>query len=436
MEMKEIAKYKTLWKMNSTTEPLFVTGIDVNPMKKFTIPKIRRTAGKVGVQHKSLQVNKGSLYHIGFPNVLFGKVKKIQPSVDKNKVSLDPSPNFDCHMSRSIPSLKDTIELQAYSSAIVSVSADIGSLSRKKYAVYLYEYDDLSKPVDKPRQCLPYAIVTYKEREKKQERTWSLKNCTVAKRIGKGKDATVTFERFGKPIDPFVQENCSCSALNSEINPYNSNISNSYGNVQNETISVLEAYRGQMEHNSAECRDTSQVHAYDSGLSFIPSDTRESVNNGDLLNLTHLKDVLSGLAAAFPLHNNIGSSTVITSKLIKDPRLMKREESMGKHNTITGLNEILPFEKSLDFANSEINLSSMPTSPASSSEVMPGDQTVLTNYLDAPCFKISLNDSQTQAHNMGSKTYDCTAPNKITMAEQYWSPNAYTFSTPKQRKHT
>ncbi|KAM9043449.1 testis-expressed protein 15 isoform 1-T3 [Megaptera novaeangliae] len=543
MEMKEIAKYKTLWKMNSTTEPLFVTGIDVNPLKKFTIPKIRRTAGKVYlspcctdtreysfihdtlnqcrldvscdlqsswqfgdtklIHNEELEKNftskrsemRGSGRHgreleehfcflalpqsdvaeiyqngistktstlkiLGNPllgiyifrhvdvalnfahsrsitvesitvfKVLFGKVKKIQPSMDKNKVSLDPSPNFDCHMSRSIPSLKDTIELQAYSSA-----------------VYLYEYDDLSKPVDKPRQCLPYAIVTVKfigqkvdnghlmtslrflstGVPKKAERTWSLKNCTVAKRIGKGKDAAVTFERFGKPIDPFVQENCSCSALNSEINPYNSNISNSYGNVQNENISVLEAYRGQMEHNSAECRDTSQVHAYDSGLSFIPSDTRGSVNNGDLLNLTHLKDVLSDLAAAFPLHNNIGSSTVITSKLIKDPRLMKREESMGKHNTITGLNEILPFEKSLDFANSEINLSSMPTNPASSSEVMPGDQTVLTNNLDAPCFKISLNDSQTQAYNMGSKTYDCTAPNKITMAEQCKSQDNFSF---------
>lgn len=259
------------------------------------------------------------------------------------------------------------------------------------------------------------------------ERTWSLNNCTVAKRIGKGKDATVIFEHFRKPIDPFVQENCSCSALNSEINPYNSNISNSYGNVQNENISILEAYSGQMEHNSAECRDTSQVHAYDSGPSFIPSDTRESVNNDDLLNLTHLKDVLSGFAPAFPLHNNIGSSTVITSKLIKDPRLMKREESMGKHNTITGLNEILPLEKSLDFANSEINLSSMPTNPASSSEVMPGDQTVLTNYLDAPCFKISLNESQTQAHNMGCKTYDCTAPSKITMAEQCKSHDNFSF---------
>lgn len=46
MEMKEIAKHKTLWKMNSTSDPLLVAGVEVNPLKKFTIPKIRRTAGK------------------------------------------------------------------------------------------------------------------------------------------------------------------------------------------------------------------------------------------------------------------------------------------------------------------------------------------------------------------------------------------------------
>uniref|UniRef100_A0A8C3WQ23 Testis expressed 15, meiosis and synapsis associated n=1 Tax=Catagonus wagneri TaxID=51154 RepID=A0A8C3WQ23_9CETA len=364
--------------------------------------------------------------------VLFGKVKKIQPSVDKNKVSLDPSPNFDCHMSRSIPSLKDTIELQAYSSA-----------------VYLYEYNVLSKPVDKPRQCLPYAVITVKfigqkvdnghlmtslrclstGFPKRAERICSLNNCTVAKRIGKGKDATVIFEHFRKPVDPFVQENCSCSALNSAINSSNSNISNSYGNVQNGNISILETYSGQMEHNLAECRDTSQVHAYDSSLSLIPSDSSESVNNGDLLNLTQLKDILSGLAAAFPIHNNIGSSTVVTSKLIKDPRLMKREESVGKHNTVTGLNEILPVEKSLDFDNSEINLSSLPTNSASSSEVMPGvDQTVLMNYLDVPCFNISFDDSQTQAQNLGSKTCDYTAPSKITMTEQCKSQDNISFT--------
>ncbi|XP_027385860.1 testis-expressed protein 15 [Bos indicus x Bos taurus] len=542
MEMKEIGKHNTLWKMNSTSQPLFVNGRNGNPLKKFTIPKIRRTAGKVylspcytntreysfihdtlnecrldvscdlqsswqfgdtklihnesleknftskrsemreigrhgreleehfcflalrqkdvaEIYHNGISTKASSLRILGNPllgiyifrhvdvalnyahsrsitvesiimfKVLFGKVKKIQPSLDKGKVSLDPSPNFDCHMSRNIPSLKDTIELQAYSSA-----------------VYLYEYNILSQPVDKPRQCLPYAIVTVKfigqkvdnghfmtslrslstGFPKKTERTCSLNNCTVAKRIGKGKDATVIFEHFRKPIDPFVQENCLCDVSNSEINPSNSDISNCYGNTQNGNISVLETCSGHMEYNSAECRDTSQLLACDSGYSFIPSNTGESVNNGDLLNLTYLKAILSSLAAAFPLHNNTDSSTVITSKLIKDPRLMKREESMGKHNTVTGLSEMLPFEKSLDFVNSEINLSSMPTDPASTSEGVPGDQTV-TNCLDASCFRISLDDSQTQAHNLGSKTSDYTAPNTITMAGQCENQDDFSF---------
>ena len=30
------------------------------------------------------------------------------------------------------------------------------------FQVYFYEYSVLSKPVDKPRQCLPYAVVTVK----------------------------------------------------------------------------------------------------------------------------------------------------------------------------------------------------------------------------------------------------------------------------------
>ena len=141
----------------------------------------------------------------------------------------------------------------------------------------------------------------------------------MAKRIGKGKDATIIFEHFRKPVDPFVQENCSCSALSSEINSSNSNIPNSYENVQNGNISVIETHNGQMKHNLTQCRDTSQVQADDSGLSFIPSDTKENVN--DLLSLTHLRNVLSSLPATFPLHNNIGSSTVITSKFIKDQDL-------------------------------------------------------------------------------------------------------------------
>lgn len=255
------------------------------------------------------------------------------------------------------------------------------------------------------------------------ERTGCLNNCTVAKRIGKGKDATIIFEHFRKPVDPFLQENCSCSAPSSEINSSNSNIANSYENVQTGNISVIETHSGQMKHNLTQCKDTSQVQGDDSGLSFIPSDTKENVN-GDLLNVTHLKNILSGLPPTF--HNNIGSSTVITSKFIKDPRL-RREESMEKHNNVTGLNNILPFKKSLDFVNSGINLT-MPTNSASSSKVVSGDDAVLANCLDAPCFKISFDDSQAQAHNMGSQDYDYnTTPNKIIIAGQCQDQDNFSF---------
>ncbi|XP_007940895.2 testis-expressed protein 15 [Orycteropus afer afer] len=540
MEMKQIAKHKTLWKMSSTSEPLSIAGTEANPLKKFTIPKIRRTAGKVylstcctntreysfihdtlnqcrldincdlqsswqfgdtklvhnedleknftvkrsemresgrhgreleehfcflalpqqdvvNIYQNGISTNTSTLKILGNPllgiytfrhvdvalnyahsrnitvesiiifKVLFGRVKKIQPSVDKNKVSLDPSPNFDCHMSRNTPSLKDSIELQAYSSA-----------------VYFYEYNILSKPVDKPRQCLPYAIVTVKFIGqkidngylmtslrslstgflKRAERTCSLNNCTVAKRIGKGKDATVIFEHFRKPIEPFVQENCSCNALNSEINPSNSSSSNSFGNGQNGNISILETHNGQTEH-LAESSNTSQVYAQDSGLLFMSDDTRESVNGDLLLNLTYLKNILSGIAS--PLYSNIGSSTVTTSKLIKDPRLMRREESMGKQNNKTGVNEILAFEKSLDSVNSEVNLSSVSTNSVSSSEIIPDDHVILPNCLDAHCFKIPFDDSQSQVHNMCYGDYDYIMPNKITMARQCKGQGNITF---------
>nr|XP_034376390.1 testis-expressed protein 15 [Arvicanthis niloticus] len=349
--------------------------------------------------------------------VLFGRVKKIQPSVDKNKVSLDPSPNFDCHMSRNMPSLKETIELQAYNSM-----------------VYFYEYDLFSRPVDKPRQCLPYAVVTVKcigqkadngqlmtslrfpstGFPKRLERECSLNNCTIAKRIGKGKDATVIFEHFRKPVDPFVQENCPCKALNSEMGPSSSDTSNSHGNAQNGNNSVLEAYNRQTE-NSSKLRDAAQVYTHSSGFSFIPTDNTAS-GNGDLLSVTYLRSVLSNISAAFSSHNT-GSSTVITSKLIKDPRLMKREQSLRNENNTAGLTDVLPFDKSLGHGDSQIKLTCMPTSSVSSSKV-PADHTI-TSCLDASCFKFSSESSHCQTHSIGSKGYDCIAASKIAITEQF-----------------
>ncbi|XP_014641847.1 PREDICTED: testis-expressed sequence 15 protein [Ceratotherium simum simum] len=494
MEMKEIAKHKTLWKMNSTSEPLLVTGVDVSPLKKFTIPKIRRTAGKVYLSPCCTNTREYSFIHDTLNQCRLDVSCDLQSSWQFGDTKLvhneDLEKNFASKRSEMRESGRHGRELEEHFCFLALPQRDVAEIYRNgistkastlkilgnpllgiyifrhvdvalNYAhsrsitvesiiifkVYFYEYNVLSKPVDKPRQCLPYAIVTVKfigqkvdnghfmtslrflstGFPKRAERTCSLNNCTVAKRIGKGKDATVIFEHFRKPVDPFVQENCSCNTLNSEINPPDSNISNSYGNVQNGNISVLETHSGQMEHNVAECGDTSQVHAQDSALSFIPSDTRESVSGDLLLDLTQLKNILSGLSAAFPVHNNIDSSTVITSKLIKDPRLMRREERVEKHNNITGLNEILPFQKSLDVVDSEINLTSMPINSVSSSKVIPGDHAILTNCLDAPGFAVSFDDSQSQAHIMGSNSCNYTPSNIITLAGQHEGQDNFSF---------
>ncbi|XP_051038207.1 testis-expressed protein 15 [Phodopus roborovskii] len=359
--------------------------------------------------------------------VLFGKVKKIQPSMDQSKVSLDPSPNFDCHMSRNMPSLKDTIELQAYNSM-----------------VYFYEYDFFSRPVDRPRQCLPYAVVTVKfigqkagngqlmtslrfpstGFPKRLERACSLNNCTVAKRIGKGKDATVIFEHFRKPVDPFGQENCPCNALTSEMGSSSLESSSSYGSVPNGNNSVFEAYSRQT-NNSSEVRDSSQVHTHNSGLSFMPTANTAS-DNGDLFSVTYLRSILSSVSAVLPSQSSTDSSTVITSKLIKDPRLMKREQSMRKQNNTAGLSDGLSFDKSVGHGNSEIKLTCTATSSVSSPETALADHT-LTNCSDTSSFKFSSERPCCQTQNMGSRDCDCTASRKIAVTEQCKEQSTFSF---------
>ncbi|KAL0614082.1 Testis-expressed protein 15 [Plecturocebus cupreus] len=159
----------------------------------------------------------------------------------------------------------------------------------------------------------------------------------------------------------------------------------------------------------------------------MPSDAKASVNSDFVLNWTSLKNSLNGLNAAFPLHNNTGSSTVTTSKFIKDPRLRRREESRREQSNSAGLNEILQFEKSLDYVNSEINLSSTQSNSAFSSQVVPGDHAVFTNCLDAPYLNISVDDSQSWAHNIGSEDYDCISPDKVTMAGQCKDQGNFSF---------
>ncbi|OBS69897.1 hypothetical protein A6R68_01561 [Neotoma lepida] len=172
----------------------------------------------------------------------------------------------------------------------------------------------------------------------------------------------------------------------------NSDASSSYGNVQNGNSYMFEASSRQTD-NSSDVRDASQVHTHNSDLSFMPTANAAS-GNGDLFSVTYLRSILSlsSISAALPSQNNPGSSTVIISKHIKDPRLVKREQSMRKKNNSAGF---------------------------------PVD--AVNNCSDATCFKFSYESSHCQTHNMGSKDYGCTASSKIAITEQCKEQNSFTF---------
>ncbi|XP_078004252.1 LOW QUALITY PROTEIN: testis-expressed protein 15 [Phascolarctos cinereus] len=306
--------------------------------------------------------------------VLYGKVKKIQPVVDKGKTSLDPSPNFDCHMSRLVPTPKDSIEQQA-----------IGS------AVYLYEYNTLSKPVDRPRQCLPYATITVRFLGQKgsgetitylrflsmefprwtaEERN-SLNNCTIAKRIGKGKNATVIYKHFPKPMEASAQDSCSCAA---EMNPLAPERSSPCGFFAGGPVD------GQAEHNLAGSHNLSQVPAPEANPPLPPSVDATPSGNGDLLvNFNYLKKVLAIVSAAAALPNNVGTSTVTTSKLVKDPRLLRRRGSRDQGSPETGSRKAVPLESREECPDSQVN-----PSPSLPSGAMSGERMVLSRGFPGP----------------------------------------------------
>ncbi|RXN11841.1 serine threonine- phosphatase 2A catalytic subunit beta isoform [Labeo rohita] len=74
--------------------------------------------------------------------VLYGKVKKIAPSLDWNKTQ-DPTVSFDCHMCKDAVSHRDTLHQQV-----------IGS------SVFLFDFNEKQELTERPRQCLPYAVVS------------------------------------------------------------------------------------------------------------------------------------------------------------------------------------------------------------------------------------------------------------------------------------
>ncbi|XP_058027112.1 testis-expressed protein 15 isoform X2 [Ahaetulla prasina] len=213
-------------------------------------------------------------------------------------------------MSRIHPSLNDSLEDQATRSLI-----------------YFYEYNEHSKPVDKPRQCLPYAVIhvnsvnqkggadsfltslkcKLKRLPKHTGGVIPLENCTRVTRIGKSQ---LIYEHFRKPLETYVSG--EVSSFSKSLQNWNDSEDNNHCEKK--------------KHKPATRWDLTQTKANipcKSGMEASRSIRGEHVGDNNTSLKINPEDFSDW---------EIGSSTVTTSRLIKDPRLTRREQNVLKQN--------------------------------------------------------------------------------------------------------
>ncbi|XP_075060707.1 uncharacterized protein LOC142145880 isoform X2 [Mixophyes fleayi] len=254
------------------------------------------------------QINRVSNVVVVF-KVLCGKVKKINTSSGM-KVALDPTPNFDSHVSKKAPLWNDPFDEQVANSLI-----------------YVYEYDRQCKPVKTPRQCLPIASVyasfvatktvktsgpvylpskaispehqpKIQKRKKKRKKETTTPQVTI-KNIQEGK---VTLHH------PKLHSRTSSRRERSQY------IAPNFTQGNDTFASCTVAQR------IGKGKDATIVFQSVHSTLLKPSEKETSQNNGS---------VAEAQTIAFTdtdQHSDIHSSMVIASKSMKDPRLLQRNE--------------------------------------------------------------------------------------------------------------
>ncbi|XP_012992717.3 uncharacterized protein LOC105021734 isoform X3 [Esox lucius] len=130
--------------------------------------------------------------------VLFGKVKKVPVCFGRNGTH-DPTVNYDCHMSKDPIAPRDSMSQQILGSS-----------------VFLFDYNENQELKLRPRQCLPYAMVSLvplvnpslnstpvpSMKLGPKTKVAYLETHMLAHRARKGQNATVIFNHFGTTDRP------------------------------------------------------------------------------------------------------------------------------------------------------------------------------------------------------------------------------------------
>ncbi|XP_051541146.1 uncharacterized protein LOC127433361 isoform X2 [Myxocyprinus asiaticus] len=242
--------------------------------------------------------------------VLYGKVKKIAQSLDLNKTQ-DPTVGFDCHMFKDAVSHRDSLQQQVLGSS-----------------VFLFDFNGNQELSERPRQCLPFAVVSFVSASSfiwtgptispvsptilpvgpVHETVDRFKACTVAERRGKGDTATITFKHFSMPgyfVPDYTPQNVGIEALfqnmenTQSLNPKQHWIPASQDSTPNVDHTALsQSLVAKEEFLCNQRLNTSSANeGYDDKCDTIPQS---------------------------PSTSKI-STIVYSSRLVKDPRLSRRE---------------------------------------------------------------------------------------------------------------
>ncbi|KAF7701312.1 uncharacterized protein LOC124393278 [Silurus meridionalis] len=270
--------------------------------------------------------------------VLFGKVKKVTTSSDWNR-TVDPVVGFDCHMAKEAVSYRDTLSQQVLGSS-----------------VFLFDYNENQELNKRPRQCLPYAVVSFASAISATAPTSisppvsptkasaglkhgglkRLKGCTVAKRKGKGENATVTFKRYatqGSPGTEYQSQTQRAEANGVDATPFQYN-----------DLPTPPPFLPQQPYipyyNTAEYLNPSLPY-YENAIpwqSYLDK-TPFGANLHDLSTTSVYGGNTESLEVIPQTSAEKISTIVYSSRLVKDPRLSRQETNVQKKSSEDGVPE-------------------------------------------------------------------------------------------------
>ncbi|XP_072515126.1 uncharacterized protein tex15 [Salminus brasiliensis] len=254
--------------------------------------------------------------------VLFGKVKKVTSTSDWNRTP-DPMVAFDCHMSKDAVSHRESLPQQVLGSS-----------------VFLFDYNENHELNNRPRQCLPYAVVSFVPAISATPPTSisppvspvkhssslahgpleHLRGCTVAKRRGKGENATVTFKHFSTPTQtacPGPEHNSPTPGI--ESTPFQQN------DQQNPLLFNPPQLYMPLFHTAGYFGPSLPYVDNSIPFQFYP-DESAFPSNGQLLSTPNIYESNTDKGGIIPQSTSTEkiSTIVYSSRLVKDPRLSRQ----------------------------------------------------------------------------------------------------------------